>query len=383
MAWDRIQIGIQLHSTIQLNGWKHFVKGKYEEHIEGYSLSHNGIDLLYFPCLYGQIVLKATLNLGRIFHGNNAASIWTCNLQDLHQRLNTLLEGIINLNKIGHIRYWMVYKYECFADFIIHEQDMNAWLQVISKCSMPYKTNDLTHFEDGTIYFHSGKSLAKSHSNVKIYDKLKQLRDTESKFNRPRIDYNNADYINLPLGYRILRIEIYHDRAPIRRHNKRVIIGESKNLIRSINYSDILNADEPIPEQCFYTFEELFRFKRQIQDINKVVSELNLNRPVTTTKKLIKAVESLEYTDTIIKNVISTLKYINNPRRYKAVNKERIRMHKKIILETGYHYITSTRELQALSIDADVIKMLPDTKQQMIRYYQNSNIFKDYFTKVL
>lgn len=231
MAWDRIQIGIQLNKAISTHGWKYFAMGIAEEGVDGYSLSLNGIDLLYFPNLFGRRILKISFNRGKLYHGDNIASIWACNLQELHQRLNALLDGCIDLNENGQIRYWHVYKYECFADFIIPEQNLNAWFEVISKCSLPYKKIDLTYFNRGTIYFHSGKSSQVSQSNVKIYDKLKERRDRERKDNLPKVDYNQSECINLPVDDKALRIELFHDINPIKRHNKRAVIAESRTRL--------------------------------------------------------------------------------------------------------------------------------------------------------
>ncbi|MCK8061338.1 MULTISPECIES: hypothetical protein [unclassified Fusibacter] len=375
MAWDRIQIGRQLNKPIPVHGWKYFSMGIVEEGVNGYSLSHNGIDLVYFPNMFGRRILKISFNLGKLYHGDNIASIWACNLQELHQRLNCLLDGIINLNDIGLIRYWNVYQYECFADFVIHELDMNAWIKVISKSSIKYRQIDPTYVDRGTIYFHSSKLLADSHTNVKIYDKLKHKRDIESKHNLPRVDYNQSELINLPLGYRILRVEIFYDKDRVKLLNKREAIV-STNIISTPN---IMNAYDPTPEHCFFTVEELFSYSRQVRDLGDVISELHLDRPVTTTKKLIAAVKELGYSNTITKNVIDTLKYINNPKRYKKFNDDRIRRHKLIIKETGYHFISSNRELHPLSLDNDVISRLPDEQKEMINRYYNSNIFRDYF----
>ncbi len=375
MACDRIQIGTELNKPIPTSGWKYFEMGIVEEGVCGYTLTHNGIDLLYFPNLFGKRILKIRFNLAKLYHCDNIASIWACNLQELHQRLNSLLDGIIDLNDIGLIRYWNVYQYECFADFIIHEQDMIAWLKVISKCSIRYKKIDLTYVDKGTIYFHSGKSLGKSHTNVKIYDKLKHKRDIEAKYNLPRIDYNHSEFINLPLGYRVLRVEIFYDKKTVKRLNKREAIV-SQNVICNPN---ILNADEPTAEYCFFTVEELFSYSRQVRDISNVISLLHLDRPVTTTKKLIAAVKELGHSDTITMNVIDTLKYINNPLRYKKIGKDRISKHKKIILETGYHYITYRRDLKPLSLEENVIAMLPDDQQKLIKNHKGGNIYRDYF----
>ncbi len=340
----------------------------------GYKKIINGITLVYLPNIYGYRILKLTFNLGKLLHHDNIASVWSCNLMQVQQLLNIALKGIINLNDFGYIGKWKVYEYECFVDFIIPQYDMDAWLNVISKCSLPYKNVDNNLLEKGTVYFYSGRSLETSNSQVTIYNKIKEKHDKAEQNEIPRIDYHNSDLINLPLGYRILRLEISHNKDPIQRKNKRVVIGRSNN----INTTDLIDTDFFKREHCFYTLEELFNYNRQLRDIDTVVSDLKLHYQVTTTRKLIHKVKALGLGSRLTANIITTIKSINNPKRYGAVlNTDTIKDHKNTILTTGYHYITSTRDLTPLNIEKDAIGMLTQHQLNMIQRYPKNNIYRD------
>lgn len=376
MAIDAVECYIYNTNNIKdklfinnLSGWR-FVPNNENEYLSSYEIDINGIYLRYQPhrCK-GKFSIK--FNVPRLLTGDNISSIYCCNLQRLFETLQDKLISIINLKEAPHLRYWKVSMFENNIN-IIRNKDIIKSLYAFA--STIHKTKRFTthciYEDDGTIYLGNAKNLNDSTIVIKFYLKLKQIEQTHSHLNIN--DYYESKIINLQPYEDILRLEIVTSRDEILKLFK-------PQLVYSSDPKHFKNNSQKTIEQNIGTFEDIMNYNFQLKMLQNVINEFNMDKIITTKKKLFKLIDnssklSISEKKTA-KRVINTLN-LKDKYHKKKPSISSIYKFKNWILHQGYHYIYSDKEVSPIILDY-IISSLPLQQQSDIELYKNSSIFMD------
>ncbi len=351
-----------------LSGWQYFDNNN--KYLISYKITVQGTHLSYKPFSQGG-TLSIKFNVAKLIENDNISSVFCFNLQEVFEKLQDNLVGIIDLKYAPHIRFWKVSTFENNINIIRDKSEIKALYNVITKIDKThsFKLNRI-YEEDGTIYFSSGEHLNNRKRVVKFYLKLREI-----KSNRPEIiteNYYNSDIININKGQDILRLEIKTHRDYIAKICK-------PKVIYSSNPEFYNKTKKKTIKQNIGIFEQIINYDFQLKSLNCIIKEFNLDKVITTKDKLLKYVENTnDLTDNEKPTAKKVIYYLNKKDKYhkKKPSKSSIIKYKNWILQNGYHYLYADEEIQPILLD-DIIKQLPQNQQQKIMVYEDSNIYKD------
>lgn len=355
----------------ELSGWK-FTLNTDNEHLSSYNICINGIYLRYKPYSHkGKLSMK--FNVPKLITGDNISSVFCCNIQRLFEILQDNLSSIINLKEAPHLRFWKVSKFENNINIIRNKDIIISLYSFLSKID---KTNNFyihrIYENKGTIYFGNGKDLNSSTILVKFYFKLRQIEQTTPTINI--MDYYESNIINLSPCEDILRLEILTKRDKITKLFNPTILYSSNPEYYEKNKTKTIDKN-------IGAFEDIMNYDFQIIMLNNIIKEFNINKIITTKSNLFRVINnskdlSLSEKKTA-KAVVNTLN-LKDKYHKKKPSTSSIYKYRKWILDNGYHYIYSDKEISPIILE-EIVENLPKQQQIAIQVYKDSNIFKDLY----
>lgn len=359
--------GCSFEEAIFFNGFSCFkyVEVPQNRNLSYYYLDEDGIYLKYSPYINkGELRIK--FNIPKLIAGTNAASIFTCNIQQVFERICFKLWPYIDLAKAPHIRFWKVSNVEINIDIILETAKINAIYDLLIKTSSTNKYTQIDTYDDGaggkSIYFIPKRASFKSSDTViKFYYKIPEMKAHNDNFCLNDI-YNSYGIANLKAGQSILRIELELKRDKINE------IFKKQEQINPANDDDInLNIG---------TLEQIFNFNYQYKVMNQLIREFNLDKAIVTENKLKDIINNAPLSLKDKKDFWYVIQYLNKNNHRKKPLSRIIKKCIKFINMSGYNYLYVDTEVEPIRID-DIIKALPEVQQREIATYKESNIFKD------
>lgn len=271
---------------------------------------------------------------------------------------------MMNLKNAPFIFNWKVSKLEINFNYKNSTLVINSLHDVIKKISTTkHFKREKTRYRNGgqTIYFYNRKNKKNSSLVIKVYFKLRQVRNT-SNINAENELFNGYD--GLPSeNYEILRFEITIGRKEVFKQFKpKDYISKSRE---ETLYSDI------------GTFEQVMNYNYQMIMINLMIKELHLGKVIATKEELFSIISNCNELDNNEKMTAKhVILYLNGDyHKTKPAFKE-IEKYRSYILNKGYHYIYSNITLGPI-ISSDIIKSLPNAQKIIIDKYKE-DIFYEY-----
>jgi hypothetical protein len=330
--------------------------------------------LTYLPRLDGG-TLFIDFNLSCLIAGDNIHSVWSLNLQDLWEKVYTALLPVARLvsgdrdGGIKHLRYWKVSYYEFNFDLIMDADLIQAYYHVLTKMKIPR----LDRFDEydplGSIYNLSNETLKDSNiierAYLKLPERLNHLKDKMPDY------YQLPDLVKLLPGQEILRIETAHYRPKTRYDFK-----EGKDIP---HYKELpLGLFQYNPSTDFPgSFQGIMSYEFQKYSFNRIVGKYHLDKTITTRTKLYRIINNsamfIPRTASTAKKVI---RYLNGDTDTPPCSRKLINRYKRLILDTGYHYITSDVELPPVTLES-IMDSLAGQQKDLISTYRSSDLIRD------
>ncbi|OGO79474.1 MAG: hypothetical protein A2Y23_07135 [Clostridiales bacterium GWB2_37_7] len=350
--------------SLDFDGWKFYKNSKNEFQSKYVNDSIEGIHIEYRPyTAKGRLSLD--LNISVVLMGDNIGSVYCYNVQDLVEKINDKLNGVISLYELPHLRFWRVSSAEINFNIIGSKSYVDGLYIAISKMKPPqnYRLND-RYKERGTIYMNKDKK--KGLSSIKIYYKLKER--VEKGIKSESAYYDCKDLINIRPGEDVLRFEVKMCREDL--------ITAYRRYTRSKFYKDKRLA---VITQYKYeaSFEDIFDYDFQLFTLDEHVKELHLDKVITTRANLFQAIDnSKSLTPKYKKNMKEGLRFLNGEIRRIKLSSRTLANYIAVLDECGYHYIYSDAELPGVSLEG-IIAGLPTIQRQINEFYKDGNIMTD------
>lgn len=330
--------------------------------------------LTYLPRLNGG-TLFIDFNLPCLIAGDNIHSIWYLNLQDLWERVYTALLPVARLvsgdrdRGVKHLRYWKVSYYEFNFDLIMAADHIQSYYEALTKMKLPR----LDRFDEydplGTIYNLSNETLKDSNVIERAYLKLPE-RLSHCKGNMPDY-YQLSELVKLLPGQEILRIETAHYRPKIQYDFKegKDIPHYKESPLGILQY----NASTAFPG----SFQDIMSYEFQEYSFNQIIGKYHLDKTITTRTKLYRTINtSAMFTTRTASTAKKVIRYLNGDTDTPPCSRKQINHYKRLILDAGYHYITSEVELPPVTLES-IMDSLTDGQKELINQYRSSDLIRD------
>lgn len=330
--------------------------------------------LTYLPRLDGG-TLFIDFNLPCLIAGDNIHSIWCLNLQDLWERVYTALLPVARLvsgdkdRGVKHLRYWKVSYYEFNFDLIMAADHIRSYYDVLTRLKLPR----LDRFDEydplGTVYNLSNETLKDSNiierAYLKLLERLNHWKDKMPDY------YQLPELIKLLPGQEILRIETAHSRPKARYDFKegKDIPHYEESPLGLFQY----NASTDFPG----SFQDIMNYEFQKYSFNRIVCKYHLDKTITTRSKLYEIINnSPMFTARTASTAKKVIRYLNGDTEAPPCSSKQINRYKRLILDAGYHYITSGLELPPVTFES-IIDSLTDRQKELISTYRSSDLIRD------
>jgi hypothetical protein len=330
--------------------------------------------LTYLPRLDGG-TLFIDFNLSCLIAGDNIHSVWSLNLQDLWEKVYTALLPVARLvsgdrdGGIKHLRYWKVSYYEFNFDLIMDADHIQSYYEALTKMKLPR----LDRFDEydplGSIYNLSNETLKDSNiierAYLKLPERLNHLKDKMPDY------YQLPDLVKLLPGQEILRIETAHYRPKTRYDFK-----EGKDIP---HYKELpLGLFQYNPSTDFPgSFQDIMSYEFQEYSFNRIVGKYHLDKTITTRTKLYRTINtSAMFTTRTASTAKKVIRYLNGDTDTPPCSRKQINHYKRLILDAGYHYITSEVELPPVTLES-IMDSLTDGQKELINQYRSSDLIRD------
>lgn len=330
--------------------------------------------LSYLPRLDGG-TLFIDFNLPCLIAGDNIHSIWCLNLQDLWERVYTALLPVARLasanrdDGIKHLRYWKVSYYEFNFDLIMAADHIQSYYEALTKMKLP-RLDRIDEYDPlGTIYNLSNETLKDSNIIERAYLKLPE-RLSHWKGNMPDY-YQLSELVKLLPGQKILRIETAHYRPKIRYDFKegKDIPHYKESPLGILQY----NASTAFPG----SFQDIMSYEFQEYSFNQIIGKYHLDKTITTRTKLYRTINtSAMFTTRTASTAKKVIRYLNGDTDTPPCSRKQINHYKRLILDAGYHYITSEVELPPVTLES-IMDSLTDGQKELINQYRSSDLIRD------
>lgn len=230
---------------------------------------------------------------------------------------------VLDETLLPHFSHWHVSYIEINVDILDAQSKNDGRLLYISKQKAPYKKASIEFADRGTVY-QNGKGGNRSKAKYISYDKIKEQAD--------RYGIDLRDELGLTQSEGLLRIESKLSGDPLKRLMKKV-----RNAIDDGNSLCDLDV----------VFHELF----QISVMTKAISDLNLDKIITTRKNLMKIIKSTKtLSDYTKKQAIRILNHINGEKYIHKIHKQTLKKYLNVILSLGYSPYTSENEIKPVTL---------------------------------
>ncbi len=344
--------------------------------IGGLKVRFADIGLLYLPRLdNGTLFLD--FNIPKLLKGDNIHSVWCFNIQALWESLYSAVMPVVCLASPRidshcpvHLRYWKVNYFEFNFDLIDYILNIREYYNAIAKMKIARLDRCTDYDILGTIYNLSNETLKDSNIHHRIYLKIPE-RVTNGELKSARDYEDRNDLLNLLPGQDVLRFEVAHYRPKIRYDFK-----YGKDTPQYI--------ERPMGILKYFTitafpgcFGELVNMDYQLYMFEQVVDKYHLDKVITTQNNLYKVINNSKLfttkTASIAKKVV---RFLNCDTPNINFSDYTINKYKRLILKTGYHYITADFELPQITIQ-HVLDSLTEQQKQNISRYKNSDLIRD------
>lgn len=285
-----------------------FYKENYNRCLSYYYKDIDGIFLKYMP-MHKDDLLYIDFNPASLLQNDNIASIYSCNIQQLHSIIRDKLKGVLNISVVPNLRYWMVSYYENNINIIRDSDEIKVLYNVISKLENIGKLKKHITEEGGTIYFFNGKYMENSDLIIRIYLKLRQI--TNKNPEKQIDDYYDSDLVCLKAGQDILRIEVSLKRDRIYKLFKPMVTRFTSD--GKATEIEIEPSSRPVA-----ILEEVFDFNSQINIMNKVLKQFRLDKIMTTKIKLFSVIDSSNLSKDEKNTAKLVLNHLNKLQRIKV-----------------------------------------------------------------
>ncbi|MGE4284647.1 MAG: hypothetical protein AB7G87_13190, partial [Clostridia bacterium] len=269
-----------------------------------------------------------------------------------------------------HLRYWKVNYFEFNFDLIDLILTINQYYKAVSKIEVARLDRFTEYDVFGTVYNISNRTLKDSNIIERTYFKLIERVDRgEAKSTR---DYEDrVDLLNLLPGQDVLRFEAAYTRPKIRyefKNNKNIPKYEEKPL-GMFQYSST-----PLFPGCF---GELVNMGFQHYLFERIISKYHLDKTITTRPNLYKVINNSSlFSPCKASTAKKIIRFLNGDTKAISYSHSTINEYKRLILETGYHYITADFELPPITFDY-IHNSLTCEQKISISKYRSSDLIKD------
>lgn len=358
---DSITIYINDMKKIELDifgdNLKHFYfnLNPHNKYLSSYEKNFGGVYVKYYP-YKDKGMLEIKFNVPKLIYGSNIGSAYCFNPMRLFNELSRRLAPMMNLKNTPSIFHWKVSKVEINLNYKNSTLIINSLHDVIKKISLTkHFKREKTRYSDGgqTIYFYNRMNKKNSTLIIKVYFKLREVRNTSN---------NNIQSFKSE-DYEILRFEITVNRKEILRQFKpKEYLSKSRE---ETLYSDI------------GTFEQVMDYNYQMLMLDYMIKELNIDKVIATKEELFSVISnSNELSNNEKVTAKHAILYLNHDYHKTRPKLKEIEKYKNYVLNKGYHYIYSNITLGSIIL-SDIINSLSNSQKIMIGKYKE-DIFYEY-----
>lgn len=233
------------------------------------------------------------------------------------------LSEVLDETLLPHFTAWHVSSIEVNIDIIDTQSNNDERLKYTFKHKAPYKKPDTEFAAQGSVY-QRGKAWKRSKTQYIVYDKAKEQSD------RKGIDLRQN--LGLSESEGCLRLESKLSSGPLKR-----IMKKCRNEIE--DGESLCSLD--------VVFHETF----QLIVMKKTISDLHLDKIITTRKNLMKIIKSTKtLSDYTKKQAIRILNHINGEKYIHKIHKQTLKKYLNVILSLGYSPYTSENEIKPVTL---------------------------------
>ena len=264
------------------SGWKHFYhKDKTYDH---YFIHYNNITCRYYPERYGTSQYWITFSIPNLLNGSNLFPVDLLSLDELFNKLNTILAEIVSFSTPTDVSTWQVSRADLF---ILHpippaqrEMYLDAYRRISLGSYVPYQY-------ENTFYLNSSLKKHKAAGTVvRVYPKLQEIQDRETAPKAVEDDFEKYMVLRDEL-VDFIRIEFQFRRRTLRYYFQ----GR-----KSVSFTDIMDVDF------------------QKQKINRMIQRLGMNLNIINRKALLQSLPSIFKTKDTLQRAKDYVMMINKDR---------------------------------------------------------------------
>lgn len=330
---------------------------------------------------YGMV--RLSFNIPYLLTEDNMASVAFVDFVKIYYLLRLELLDIINLDELSNFTLWKVSEIEVNIDLPGTNEDIDRYLDVISKIKVKRKNTDYEYQQKGTLYLHSGNDNKSAGVRIIAYKKFKERIDTG--YLQDVLDFKTKNFNDCNANIELLRIEKQSSRRILNYEFSKYISKAKDTPFTSLCSSKHRTFLEHNLKQMYSFSNEITSRKLQLKTLetnfkknvdivlyNKVkvidvltipyyisvvkgfITQFNLDKTITTRDKLFKIIRT-NFTKTKAKTAVNLIKFLNGEKAIVPISKRYFKQYIKEITSTGYHYIYSDKELPPIIID-DIIR---------------------------
>lgn len=353
-------------------------------------------------------LIKMSFSTSKVFNGNNAIAKAILTEKMLFERVQSDLHKYINFKLLKPIDKWVVSSDETYIDIVGPKVIIDELFENISKTIVNRKKLDCSYREDGTLYFHSGKSWKRASSIIKVYYKLKELSD------KKRLEELKEVLGSIQEGYTVLRIEVIRNRGKtirelfktemayegyeqsrlVERYDKsygfnnsnlkplqliinnardnNVVVSKYKidnNLLSRSCSEDTINIYKYVSGKSMSRVAGTIGISYQYKAIVDVFKELGIDKRKVTRMDLVNEINASSlFGKASKKTAIEIIKYINGEIDEIPVHEKRFKGYLKKLRALDVHYVYAFRNIVPIKLEEIADAIVLEERVKLVSY---------------
>lgn len=308
-------------------------KKRQEKYLFGTMTTDSGCihaEYMRYSKTMGDILL--TFSLPDLYFGNNSHLWYDFDSNEFSRKTLNELRFVLDVQKLPPLKEWGLSRDELTMDIIDTEENNKHRFKTMTKHKMlSRKKADSTYVNQGSMYFHSGDNRINAGRQLIVYDKSLQQANKGNDLEQ---------ILNLPPNHSMLRIEEKTKGSPLK---------------TNINKA---SSKYEFP-QGFTNLEIAFSKEYQLLHIKEILSYLGLDKMITTKDNLNSIIKNLTTLSPKRKKTCKrVVRYLNGEIKNISLDEKTIKFYKKIILETGYHFLFSDIDIPPVSLDEETGRII-------------------------
>ena len=276
--------------------------------------------------------LLLTFSVPELYSGNNSYSAYDIDFDELIPKVLNELRFVLYVKDLPTWKAWWISRDEQNIDICDSDQNNKLRYETCRKLNrLPRKRSDKTYADQGSLIFHSSATRERAGRQLIMYNKSLQQSQKGNDLSK---------ILHLPDDYDLLRIEEKTKGSPLDTN--------IKNILK--------NYEMPFG---FTKLEIAFSKEYQIHHMRRMLSELGLDKKITTKAGLYTLIDNMDsLTKTTRKTCKLVVRFLNGEFKRISLCESTINHYRKKILETGYHYLYADADIPPVSIDEETGKCI-------------------------